>query len=237
MPNADAPKLHLAESVEFEKVDARITALERLLDQKFESSEKAVSLALAANSERLGHLDRVRETLTDTTNRMITRVEALNVLEANAKKIDSEVDELRKRVEEGTRPNYPFIIGILSTAATLMTGLWLIVGLKIDNTVAPTEIRMAAMSSRIDSVSAADAGLSERLAELRVDTTQLKAGEIEIETQFCASDIVRNMLHANELRVQSILWKKSFGDTMPTDNAFYPQICNRPPNTTNTAGR
>jgi hypothetical protein len=230
-------KLPFAESVEFEKVDARITALERFYEQRFQTTEKATALALAANNERLDGMNRFKDALTDTTNRMVARVEALNVLEANAKKIDSEVDELRKRVEDGTRPNYPFIIGILSTAATLMTGLWLIVGLKIDNTVAPTEIRMAAMSTRIDAQTATDNGLAERLSELRVDTTQLKAGEIEIETQFCASDIVRNMLHAAELRVESILWKKVFGDSPPTDNAFYPQICNRPPNTANTAGK
>jgi hypothetical protein len=233
MPDVESPKLPFAESVEFERVDARITALERFYDQKFEASEKAVHLALQGNNERLDHMNKFRETLTDTTNRMITRVEALNVLEANAKKIDAEVDELRKRVEDGTRPNYPFIIGILSTAATLMTGLWLIVGLKIDNTVAPTEIRMAAMSTRIDAQAATSAGISDRLAELRVDTTQLKAGEIEIETQFCASDIVRNMLHADDLRNQSMLWRKAFGDSLPTDNAFYPQICNRPLNATN----
>lgn len=50
----------------------------------------------------------------------------------------------------------------------------------------------------------------------------------EIETQFCASDIVRNLMHANDMRQLAMIWRKVFGEVYPTDNAFYPQICNRP---------
>jgi len=49
----------------------------------------------------------------------------------------------------------------------------------------------------------------------------------EVETQFCASDIVRNLMHAADLRETAMLWHKTFGETLPTDNAYYPTICNR----------
>ena len=50
--------------------------------------------------------------------------------------------------------------------------------------------------------------------------TKIEVGQNEIETQFCASDIVRNLMHANELRNTDLLWKKVFGTS-------YPTICNR----------
>lgn len=227
MPEGET-KLAFAERVEFEKLDAKIAALERLHDERFRSNAKATELALTTNNERLDHMNKFREALTDTTNRMITRVEALNVLEANAKKIDSEVDELRSRLEEGTKPNYPFIIGILSTAATVMTGMWLIIGLKIDNTVSPIEVKLASLGSRIEVASTQITSGDERINLLRLETTQIKSSEIEIETQFCASDIVRNLNHATDMRIASQLWKKTFNEILPTDNAYYPQICSRP---------
>lgn len=50
----------------------------------------------------------------------------------------------------------------------------------------------------------------------------------EIETQFCAQDIVRNLMHANDMRNLSVLWEKQFGTPYPIGNAYYPTICNRP---------
>jgi hypothetical protein len=57
--------------------------------------------------------------------------------------------------------------------------------------------------------------------------TKIEVSLNEIETQFCAEDIVRNLMHANDLRNTSILWEKQFGTKYPTDNAYYPTICNR----------
>lgn len=52
----------------------------------------------------------------------------------------------------------------------------------------------------------------------------------EIETQFCGADNMRNLMHATDLRVFSMLWEKTFpGSRYPTDNAFYPTVCNRSP--------
>lgn len=48
----------------------------------------------------------------------------------------------------------------------------------------------------------------------------------EVETQFCAQDIVRNLMHANDLRMFSMLYDK-VGMKLPTDNSYYPTICNR----------
>jgi hypothetical protein len=70
--------------------------------------------------------------------------------------------------------------------------------------------------------------ISTTVAERRQQFAVMEARLVEVETQFCASDIVRNLMHANDLRVQSILWRKTFPDTLlPTDNSYYPHVCNR----------
>lgn len=57
--------------------------------------------------------------------------------------------------------------------------------------------------------------------------TKIEVSQNEIETQFCAQDIVRNLMHANDLRNLSLLWKKTFGTDYPISNSYYPTICNR----------
>lgn len=68
-------------------------------------------------------------------------------------------------------------------------------------------------------------GNTDRINELRSKQTEQKAALVEIETQFCNADYVRNLMHANELRILSMLWAKSnAGERYPTDNAYYPRI-------------
>lgn len=57
--------------------------------------------------------------------------------------------------------------------------------------------------------------------------TKIEVSLNEIETQFCAQDIVRNLMHANDLRNISLLWEKQYGTPYPIGNAYYPTICNR----------
>jgi hypothetical protein len=35
---------------------------------------------------------------------------------------------------------------------------------------------------------------------------------------------LRNQIHATDLRLQAMLWKKVFGDDMPVANAFYARV-------------
>ncbi len=75
-------------------------------------------------------------------------------------------------------------------------------------------------------IDAVQEGVSSNRGRLSAQEMALK----EIETQFCSEDIVRNLMHANDMRIQSMLWTKSFaGTALPTDNAYYPTICNRKP--------
>lgn len=69
--------------------------------------------------------------------------------------------------------------------------------------------------------------IEDKLSALQDRLTKIEVAQNEIETQFCSQDIVRNLMHANDLRNLSILWEKQFGYPYPTNNAYYPTICNR----------
>lgn len=61
----------------------------------------------------------------------------------------------------------------------------------------------------------------------KLENTRQRAALIEIETQFCASDAARNLMHANDLRMYAQVYEKVFGQSFHIGNAYYPQICNR----------
>lgn len=57
--------------------------------------------------------------------------------------------------------------------------------------------------------------------------TKMEVAQNEVETQFCAADTARNLMHANDLRNYAILYKHVMGNDYPVGNAYYPVICNR----------
>ncbi len=68
---------------------------------------------------------------------------------------------------------------------------------------------------------------SDKISSLQDRLTKIEVSQNEVETQFCGMDTVRNLIHASDLRISSLLWEKVFGTKYPTDNAFYPVLCNR----------
>src|ERR1700733_14873254 len=117
---------------EFDRNAARIDALERLFEQRFSSSQEAIKTALVSNDRRLDGMNEFRQSLNDMTAKMITRSEALGVLDAIAQKSNAATDDLRNRLEVASRPNYFLFIGVISMLFTLITGIWLVIGLKIE---------------------------------------------------------------------------------------------------------
>ena len=67
--------------------------------------------------------------------------------------------------------------------------------------------------------------VSERSDQL--DLTKLVRDQNQIATQFCGDDTIRNLMHSNELRVEAMLWQKVFSTNYPTDNAYYPTLCQK----------
>lgn len=95
-------------------------------------------------------------------------------------------------------------------------------------------IWIGTIASQVSQNSAAHGALALRLGavevmqrQTQIDITRLETSQVETETQFCASDIVRNLMHANDMREIAMLHNAVFHTTYPTDNAYYPVICRR----------
>lgn len=93
--------------------------------------------------------------------------------------------------------------------------------------VVSISIQQALQSTKNADVERRLDGLRLDLEALKLRDAQQKAALIEIETQFCASDTARNLTHATDLRTVALLWQRTFGESFPIGNAYYPQICNR----------
>lgn len=237
--------------------------------QTTEAQREALALAFASNEKRLDGMNEFRAALSDQAAGMITRQEfdstRATLLEKNDQlkhsqdsRFDTEIKPIASRLEQIGKPNWMLLISFVSIFFVMITGVWLVIGLKIDATVGPlsldlaevkatqtantavirTEQNATSTSLEADATSRTDrAQLNERIhfleaavaanaGEQRTKFGVLDASLVEIETQFCASDVIRNLMHATDLRLFAMLWHKAFPEvTLPTDNAFYPKIC------------
>lgn len=103
--------------------------------------------------------------------------------------------------------------------ALMVGGAWTL-GTRL-NTV---EVQLAAAERDLDHTKVDYALVLSRLGDIRSEQTRTVTSLIEIETQFCSQDNIRNLTHAADLRLMAMLWKKTFGDELPTANAFYARI-------------
>lgn len=71
--------------------------------------------------------------------------------------------------------------------------------------------------------------LSVQLTDARSQLTTVCADLKEVETQFRATDQIRNLMHANDLRVQSLLWQKVYAAPYPAENPYLPTIAQDQP--------
>lgn len=93
----------------------------------------------------------------------------------------------------------------------------------VTNTATNARSTIEAMQARLDR-------LDSRTAQNSTDISVFRSNLTEVETQFRASDELRNLTHAADMRVTAMLWEKQFKSRYPTDNAYYPSISrNAPP--------
>jgi hypothetical protein len=240
---------------------------DRRYEERAKSEKVALSAALAANDKRLDGMNEFRGVLSDQAARAVTRAEFEASRDASREdaelskqhfdqQLRTELSPLRARIDEIGRPNWTLLISSMSALAVLVTGIWIVIGLRIDATVSPVGLAVAATEATVkyntgvihaleqtttglsasssetrkdvENLKLVDNASAQQLGESRARGAEIKAKLIEIETQFCASDTVRNVNLAHEMRLLSLLWGKTFpGQHLPSDNAFYPKVCNR----------
>lgn len=96
-------------------------------------------------------------------------------------------------------------------------------------------VNMSSLGSQTSSLNARTSALeqnynqmAEREMILRTNNATMEAKLLEVETQFCGEDHVRNLTHSQDLRLMAMLWRKVYPDgELPTSDTYYPQICNR----------
>lgn len=195
-----------------------------------------------------------REEAESNRNALTEKVEATR--SAMESRVEAEIRPMQARLEEIGRPNWALITSMASGCAVVIGAVWMIIGLNIEAKVSPLMLeisiarttenvnaeRIATLNNMATSSTAADNAsrtdreqlnnrsrlMEAQINAARTEQSVVQARLAEVETQFCARDIVSNLMHANDLRMISMIWRKVFENSVyPTDNAFYPKVCNQ----------
>lgn len=139
--------------------------------------------------------------------------------------LTSSIQALSTKMDERAKTNWP----ALAIGAGLLPVLGFVLTMYTNNTVAPVANSASLNAENLrhisDNLRTVEATLSAEMSDRKSRDAALRVGLAEIETQFCASDVVRNLMHANDLRNFTMLWEKSFGTPYPISNAYYPEVC------------
>jgi hypothetical protein len=109
------------------------------------------------------------------------------------------------------------------SAATVMIGVGgALLSLLVNVNTLTTSV--ANLSSRVTSIETELSATQDRRASLATEIAAIQRDLVEVETQFCAEDAMRNLMHANDLRMLGLLWQKTMDAELPTSNAYYPAI-------------
>lgn len=226
-----------------ERLELIIAANDRRYDERNEQNLTSRMAAYNAINTRLDGMNEFRAALSDQIARGVSRSEHDVLRDTTREAIEQaktqttqqlrgEIGPLRARIDEIGRPNWTLLVSSISVIAMIVAGMWLVIGLRIDASVSPVlltttanQMTLSSHSKAIGEVQATDARM---IADAGAHTADVKAKLAEIETQFCAADTIRNINLAQEMRILAMLWGKAFPSTpYPTDNAFYPRVCNR----------
>lgn len=81
--------------------------------------------------------------------------------------------------------------------------------------------------NEISAIQARLGRIEEKLDILSTESTRQASSLVEVETQFCAEDVVRNQMHLDELRSVALLWRKVFAADFPLEASYFPSICRK----------
>ncbi len=118
------------------EIDLRIHFLERFILEKFKSSEEALRVALDAANKRLDTMNEFRQALNDQNSTFLTKDE-----------FQAAYHPLVEKVSEQGKPNWTIVASFASLFLGSIAAIWLVLGLKIDNSAAPLTLAIEQLKS------------------------------------------------------------------------------------------
>lgn len=166
----------------------------------------------------------------------------VQVLKTQVQSIANSVEALigrqtsfEKSVSDSRQFKWPVALSAVGAVAVIVTALVQLVDLKTQN----AELRNKVDTTSLLAPIAAKAEVSEKdrqelhgeagrnaqeIARINVAMAGMIKDFAEIETQFRASDQVRNIQFASQQRLDAIMWEGIFKTRYPSDAVFYPHI-------------
>lgn len=140
---------------------ATIDSNQRLYQQQYEQDHLSLKLAFEANDRRLTAMNEFRAALGDQTTKMLTKAEfdlAHRALEektdASFRTLDTKIEAkfvpLDQKVDEFGKPNWTLLTSFMSVMALVVAGVWLVVGLKIENSSQPLSLAIEQIKTNSD---------------------------------------------------------------------------------------
>ena len=167
-------------SLTIEQLEQKITDNDRFYQQRYEADQRALAAALAANEKRLDGMNEFRMALSDQSARMMPRVEIVTMLDAAQERggmareqvvsrLEGQIAPLTARMEQIGRPNWALMASFASVIAVLLTGLFLIIGLKIDTSATPMALSIEQVKTVATGNSARISSMDARLSQIALD--------------------------------------------------------------------
>lgn len=174
----------------------------------------------------------------------LTRTEGqVTQLTVNVAQLSADVRLLLDRVGTYGKPNWPVIIAGIGIAITILatsiSAFYFLTTLQTQSIVsALVSTRISPMESKAeisirdrqeirDQLGVLQGKVSDNTVFFRENIMKINESLREVETQFLASDQMRNIQLSSNMRWTAILWKKVYGDDFPTYE-YYPSIAQPP---------
>lgn len=164
---------------------------DRFYQQRYDFDQSALKVALQTSDHRLevlnGHkqemiADRALMMPRELATKMITDAqEKINLSrESMATRIDGQMRALETRVETIGRPNWLMLASSIGVITAVVSGLFIVIGLKIDAAVSPVTLEIAQIKTN---AAAQESRLAERTAnrERQINTLQARVAANDVE--------------------------------------------------------
>jgi len=122
-------------------------SLRTFMDFRFREIEAARQIAMNAMDERLKGMNEFRATIEGVIQKGMGRDEIQAIIQTLESKMDAAVSPLSVKVDSLRQTNWPLLMTFSSVVVTLVVGLFIVIGLKIDASEQPLGIALSELKT------------------------------------------------------------------------------------------